>query len=715
MSQNKYFRIRDVSFNIVNIDIFTSNYNCEAPEVTGGHSLKIACKNKTNPKKIEYFLKIMSVPKKYIYIHFDFVLALNEVMASLVYNKVFKLYGPILHLVYAKDSKQYADTNYLVATKYEDINKHSSHTYEFGDYIKGIIIDSIMANWDISVPGNYYKIDKNANNNTKPDTRFLRLDVGGTLILRAMGEDKLPFINSTAPNELNKDNNFGWLRSQLSPKITPETIKIAHDYLNELYKNNLFNDLEALRHHMLNVINTTLLNDDATLNQIYKQLATKLINFNITQIKRRTLWYINQYNPAITFTDSELAKVKDSIKPKKEQIDYIYPIHTNIICNEAPTQWNLKSPYPGDAGLIDKLNEKLKEQQDDTIRIMTYNIGALNDSNTKQLTDFVTQNKVDIECYQEKTVSYSSTQPSPKNSKHQLECNPTRTGSFGVNTINFNKDTLAQKVNVLTQMSENNDNGFELKAQDTNKKYARRGKCVNVLELEFKESGHKLLIYNVHLDVTDDDKGRDMRINSLKLILSEYEKVKATYPNAIILGDFNTYNRSEYNFDQLEKLYTAKGKFAADNFAEMGIENIQKVNFPGENPLFSEKEYKKKIPIDILKYAGWVEAFESMGVPSPVNTSHWSGKTDFIFLSPDWNLKITGLYTHYSTLSDHLPLFIDINTKDIQLLDKYKQIGLYPALNTTKYSINEKKSINEKTITSNMIISGKVNFINYTK
>jgi endonuclease/exonuclease/phosphatase family metal-dependent hydrolase len=133
------------------------------------------------------------------------------------------------------------------------------------------------------------------------------------------------------------------------------------------------------------------------------------------------------------------------------------------------------------------------------------------------------------------------------------------------------------------------------------------------------------------------------------------------YPNAIMLGDFNTYNRTEYNINQLDKLYEVKGNYAADNFQEMGIKNMNILKTRGENQLFSDIEYEKLIPIDVLKYAGWNDAFEINGIPSPINTSHFSGKTDYIFLSPHWNLQINGLYTHYSTLSDHLPLIIDIN------------------------------------------------------
>lgn len=683
MGTKTFFRIHDVKFDIIPIKHFTDAYICDKPKVEGGHSLKIACKNKKTGN-IEYFLKIMSIPTNYKY--FDFVLALNEVMSSLLYNKVFKLYSPILHLVYSKESSGYKGTNYLVATKYEDINKYSKHNHDFIDYKKGIIIDSIMANWDIAIAGNYYQIDKNnGNTNTTNKSKFLRLDVGGCLLLRAQGEDKIPFISAEDPNEISKSNPFGWLKSAaLAKEITPENIKISFDYLCELYKNNLFNNLDSLRYHMLDIINKTILNVDELLNKKYNRLAHKLINFNIIQIKRRILWYLNQYNPSITFTGLSLNKIHKYFKmPKKNK--YIYPVNTNIINNEMPCQWTPKKLYPlpneVSRNLLDQINKKLTTKEKNSVRIMTYNIGAIAKTDEPNLINFINKNNVDIACYQEKIVNYNNVHHTNKNSKHQLECNPTRTGLYGANTINFNKTKLETSVNILTQLTNTNNNGFEL--MDSNKKkYASAGKCVNILELEFKKSKHKLIIYNLHLDVARNDNGRDWRIKSLKLILSKYKKVKSKYPNAIILGDFNTYNRSEYNLSQLQKLHSEKGEFATDNFKEMGIANIDNItNIKGENPLFSDKEYNKKIPIDVLKYAGWVDAFEINGLPAPVNTSHWSGKTDFIFLSPEWNLKINGLYTHYSTLSDHLPLFIDIDIVNVNELKKPQLINmLYHAI-----------------------------------
>ncbi len=693
MTKNKYFRIKDVTFEILSIDYFNKKYKCDDPKVEGGHSLKIACRNK-NTNAIEYFLKIMSVPYEYTYTYFDFVLALNEVMASLLYNKAFKLYGPILHLVYSKDSKKYKGTNYLVATKYEDINKYSEHNHDFIDYKKGIIIDSIMANWDIAVTGNYYQIGKNnGNTNSSNESRFLRLDVGGCLLLRALGADKLPFITGEEPNEINKNNDCGWVKSrELAKVITPENIKISLEYLCELYENNLFNNLDAVRYHMLDIINNTILNDDANLNKIYKKLANKLINFNITQIKRRALWYLNQYNPSTTFTGPSLNKIHIDFNMAKEIGKYIYPVNTNIINNEVPCKWTPKREYPlpneVSRDVLNDLNAKLTTKANNTIRIMTYNIGAI--AKPDDLIDFINKNNVDIECYQEKNVNYNNTQHTNKSSQHQLECNPNRIGSYGVNTINFNETKLKQDVNILTELTNTNNNGFAL-MDSSGHKYARSGKCVNILELEFKKSKQKLLIYNVHLDVTGDDNGRDWRIKSLELILSEYNKVKSNYPNAIILGDFNTYNRTEYNLSQLKKLHFVKGKFTTDNFKEMGIVNIDNItNIKGENPLFSDTEYKKNIPIDVLKYAGWVDAFEINGLPSPINTSHWSGKTDFIFLSPEWNLKINGLYTHYSTLSDHLPLFIDIDINGKMTSSQLFTVctGLQAQCNATGVTLN---------------------------
>jgi len=606
------FRIRDYEFNVINYDLFNDikQYN-----PTSGHSMI----EKAKLFDIEYYLKYMSIDDMKPYNNFELVLAVNEIMSAVLYNKIFKLYAPILHLVYRGD-------NFMVASKSETLEEHS---YGAADFIKGMLVDVIMSNWDVSVKGNVFEINKDpGNNNTTlaTDKRFLRLDVGGCMSMRAKGADKIKFIDNYIPDEID------FFSTQNKMKFTEINIRTSLKYIIQLYTDGQFTKLDETRNMILNKI---INNKIYPLNPVQKGLIYKLVNGNIIQVKRRWLWCINQYG-------------KISIN----HYQYDLPIQNNIIPNELPIKWDKGENYPLPHGFtslnLNKINDKVLNvnKGENIIRIMSLNF---NENDRKPVNTFIADKAIDIKCYQETQVNYTSAQDTANKSGHKLECNPKRTVNNG------------------------NKNGFALEGTD-GKKYATNGKCVNELRLEFIISKVKLVIYNVHLDVASGPNGIEYRTDSLKLILEKYNAIKIEYPNAIILGDFNTYNRTEYTIIQRLKLITSKGdkyKYNDHTFMEMGFQSaneytlldtqVKKQNLPvGYNSYFSNEEYEKNIPINILKHAGFVEAFEITGLPSPINTSHFSGKVDFIFLSPDWNIQIAGLYTHYSTFSDHLPLFIDL-------------------------------------------------------
>ena len=701
MKKKNRNRIKDeISEFIIPYKRFNEKTKDSKWEIKGGHSHKKLFTYQNQ----DYYIKIMSVMNKkehHEYEHYDFVLALNEVMASLLYNYIFELYAPILYLVHNQtglnlkdidDKYQINTAHFFVATKFETDKidkKKSEEKYKLEDFIKGIVIDSIMGNYDISQDDNSFMIDKNSNNNKAGDNRFLRLDVGGTMLFRAQGLDKIDYINGKTPDELDKDNKeYGYVSDfadkKFKDKITPENINKSIEYLKQLNEENkLFNKLDIFKRTLLSNIKSYSTYTD--LKEILIKFANKLINFNIMQIKRRILWYLNNYNTNMTF----------NVPPSFKTDEYYYPIEHNIQPNEVPKKWKTKEIYKlsyFQGGVetdlneseLNKLNGKLTNKKEKTIRIMTYNIGAVAKPNkdNSELKKLINEWNVDIECYQEVHVDYASKPYNGKDSGHKLECNPDRPGQYGVNTINFDETNLSKlKLKIIkNELKIIKNEGFELKKDG--KKLASNGKCVNILELQFEgKKNHGILIYNVHLDVKNDDEGRNWREESLKLILDDYKKKQTgegkyeekkdevNYPNAIILGDFNTYSRSEYSTRQLNKLYDVKGKdYDQKTLLEMGINDLNKTigdKEYGENKFFSNEEEQKIIPIDVLKYAGWTEAFEINGLPSPVNTSHHSGKTDFIFLSPMWNLKINGLYTSYTTLSDHLPLFIDIEIPEI--------------------------------------------------
>ena len=156
----------------------------------------------------DYLLKYASL--KNTYKNFDFVLSLNEVMAGLIYNRIFKLYAPELLLVW---KELQPDNVFMIASKFDNkigeaikgaIKGANMETNLHNDIEKGFYADCIMANWDIFInintPGaNMFSTDKNINNKSPLSNRILRLDVGGTMSIRAQGAEKISFINKIVP------------------------------------------------------------------------------------------------------------------------------------------------------------------------------------------------------------------------------------------------------------------------------------------------------------------------------------------------------------------------------------------------------------------------------------------------------------------------------------------------------------------------------------
>jgi hypothetical protein len=616
MVNNSYYRNYDIQFYNLsifsNIKIFKSPYNYDNRfrEVKYNGNKYIIKQHRTNSKK-DYKNALLTSNTFFTFDNIKLLLSINEVMASVIYNRVFKLYSPEIILVQDDNNTYNGNKEYMVGSKMENNLKNFDNT-KFDDIIKGFFVDCIMANWDILKGGNSYYIDKNSNNNSKLPNRITRLDVGGSMQFRAQGLPKIPFIQNTHPiehNTLLKHNYF------YKDNIGKNELDISMNYIKSIYEKEKFTQLDKVRDDLLNKMRQLFGSNYKIMADIYN-----LVNINIIQIKRRWLWYLIEYSKLY----------KDT---------YNKPISNNIIRNEKVSHWDEKNIK------YIHTSEKILIKSPNCIRIMSFNMGHINKP-IKSLVD----KGVDIECYQETDVNNKDEigdgiLETQNKDKYKLKCDLNRNPGYGTNTINYDDKNINSYCKILIQ------DGFELKNNKT--KFATNVKCVNVLGIELNNK-KKLIIFNVHLDVKPDIDGLKWRINSLKLIIDKYKKYeKQGYNNAIILGDFNSYNHSEYiidehdNKNQLKQLETAKGTYWEGTKLD----------------LYGKKTTNLKSPCQILKDNGFVEAFEIMGLNSPVNTSHYSGKTDFIWLSPLWDIDIKGLYCGYDTYGDHLPLIIDIEIK----------------------------------------------------
>ena len=370
--------------------------------------------------------------------NYKLLICINEIMASLIYNRVFKLYSPEIILVYDINKNEYI----IGSRKDKTINKKKNITDLpiHDDIIYGFLVDCIMANWDIVASDNSFITKKNNNNKSLLNDRITRLDVGGSMFFRAMGDFKLSFINNEPPIE---HDTLISKNTTVYSKIL-NLLPISTKYIKEIYELEKFNKIDEVRYDLLSKMRELFDKDIDNMANIYI-----LVNTNIIQLKRRWVWYLVNKN----FGNDN---------------HYTIPIPNNIIRDEKVNHWDPKKTYPNSS-------QDVPKKDINSIRIMTFNMGHIINS-IKPLLD----TGVDIECYQET--------PNSQETDYKLWCNPNRQPPYGTNTINYNETNLQQLCTIHVQK------GFALENPNSpppNNKFARSGKCVNVLGIELKKSKKK--------------------------------------------------------------------------------------------------------------------------------------------------------------------------------------------------------------------------------
>jgi hypothetical protein len=273
-------------------------------------------KNKNNETFI--LKQVRHIPRNNNYL----LQSINEIFASYIVNKVFKFYSPHLNLCYlntkdknTKDIKNtlskynnYDDKNYYVLSKIED--KIGSEHFKVkknndADFINSFLMNCIMANWDIYVAGNMYYVNKNSNNTNKTmnDYRINFLDVGGSMIYRAMGATKDSFINNSEPNE---HITLIQYNKQLFNKY--DLIKLledSYDYLNKLSSlDTIKNKITKFINNILNIFTNFIYKTNFTnlskkeKNKIIKD-CENILETNKTHLIRRYKWYLDNKNKVL--------------------------------------------------------------------------------------------------------------------------------------------------------------------------------------------------------------------------------------------------------------------------------------------------------------------------------------------------------------------------------------------------------------------------------
>jgi hypothetical protein len=171
----------------------------------------------------------------------DIELAMNEVLASMLYTDVYNVPAVELSLVVNDIGPKYQ--KYLVASKSIVIDTCEPITQDCQDLIdnkvKGaiepLLVDCILANWDVGSRGNVGIITIGSHKSA------FRIDVGGALLFRALGQKRQFTEKPTEHDTFFSPTNKGY---KLFKNITNTQIKKAFEII-DLVNPEVFSKLQT--------------------------------------------------------------------------------------------------------------------------------------------------------------------------------------------------------------------------------------------------------------------------------------------------------------------------------------------------------------------------------------------------------------------------------------------------------------------------------------
>lgn len=154
-------------------------------------------------------------------------------------------------------------------------------------------------------------------------------------------------------------------------------------------------------------------------------------------------------------------------------------------------------------------------------------------------------------------------------------------------------------------------------------------------------SGMTVVVYGTHLDVSDGTE--NIRLREMHELLTCAVQDIQEKKQVIIAGDLNSIDMSGYD------MINSQGVAVRD------LMTIQYRMYRGG----TEEEVPQLIA-NMWKGAGFVDSFALVNQPGPLWTSWWGGRTDYILCSPQLKQMIHGNYVYYTSVSDHLPIIVDL-------------------------------------------------------
>lgn len=142
-----------------------------------------------------------------------------------------------------------------------------------------------------------------------------------------------------------------------------------------------------------------------------------------------------------------------------------------------------------------------------------------------------------------------------------------------------------------------------------------------------------ITLYGTHFDVYDATEHR--RTKEAEELVAD----SAQLTNCMIALDANAVRQSDYN-------YTVNNSSV---WQMLNANHMQRTGIPAPTKA-----------LNILE-SSFTDSFRKGNQPGPKFTV-WTGTTvDFLWLKKEWNLKLKGSYVYYTGVSDHLPVFVDVD------------------------------------------------------
>lgn len=241
----------------------------------------------------KYYIKEViksSKGRKNTYGIFDIELACNELLASKIYNTIYNIDAIDLYIVVNDKNPQYQ--KYMVASKSINIDSCEPISKDCQDLIDNkipgsiepLLVDCILANWDIGSRGNVGIITK------RRRKIAFRIDVGGALLYRAMGA---PRSYTNIPNEHEQffmHSNKGY---KLFKNLNEKQINIMFDIISKVS----IDDFDKLHDSIIYSLEKIPIIDFKKASKILKVVEI---------IKKRHLYYLNNKSKIELFLKSKI-------------------------------------------------------------------------------------------------------------------------------------------------------------------------------------------------------------------------------------------------------------------------------------------------------------------------------------------------------------------------------------------------------------------------